>query len=102
MAHRRVRHPQFTGTYWFRSLEGNRLCMSLDGQLVLDQLGSTAMQAPVELESGRYLLDLRFAPGMAQTGKGLQWIEPGLSKWRWRLVPGSRLEPALPAEVELR
>lgn len=91
-----------SGTYWFRSLAGNRLCMSLDGQLVLDQLGSTSMQAPVELESGRYLLDLRFAPGMAQTGKGLQWIEPGLSKWRWRPVPGSRLKPALPAEVELR
>lgn len=91
-----------SGTYWFRAAEGSRLCMSLDGRLVLDQLGSTPMQAPVELEQGRYLLDLRFAPGVASTGRGLQWIEPGLTRWRWRAVPVSRLAPALPPGAGLQ
>ncbi|NNL95843.1 MAG: sulfatase-like hydrolase/transferase, partial [Xanthomonadales bacterium] len=89
-----------TGTYWFRSAQGSRLCMSINGHLVLDQLGEMAMQAPVELEQGRHLLDIRFAPGTSSAGMGLQWVEPGLSKWRWRPVPTTRLAPALPRESQ--
>ncbi|MDX1460013.1 MAG: sulfatase-like hydrolase/transferase [Xanthomonadales bacterium] len=81
------------GVYWFRIPEGLRGCMSINGELVLDQLGDTPMQAPVELESGLHLVDLVFGAGQ---DPALQWVPPGRLRWRWQAVPGERFVPAQP------
>ncbi len=85
------------GVYWFRTAPGNRACLGIDRQLVLDQFTSGAvMQASIELEAGPHAIDARFLLSGGSAPPALQWVTPGLRRWRWQDVPASHLR--LPAK----
>lgn len=87
------------GTYWFRSVPGVSLCFGIAGRLVIDQkAGQALMQAPVALEPGLHPLELRYFPGQSSGPPALEWVTPGLLRWRWRAVPDEVFRPAVGEE----
>ena len=80
------------GLYWFRTAPGNRACLGINRQLVLDQFRPGAgTQASIELEAGLHAIDVRFLLNGGSASPVLQWVTPGFLRWRWRAVPGSKL-----------
>jgi hypothetical protein len=87
------------GLYWFRAAPDNRVCMGLNGQLILDQfVAGAGTQGSVELEAGLHEMDLRYLVTGQQTGPSLQWVTAGQLRWRWTEVPVGQFR--LPAGVE--
>lgn len=79
------------GLYWFRAAPDNRVCMGLNGQLVLDQfVAGAGTQGSVELEAGLHEMDLRYLVSDQQTELSLQWVMPGQLRWRWAEVPADQ------------
>jgi len=76
------------GIYWFRTPASHRACLSIAGQLVVDQAGAgSGTQGPVELEPGVHPLEFRVVTGEQGGLPSLQWVTPELTRWRWREVP---------------
>jgi len=87
------------GLYWFRTAPGNRACLGINGEVVLDQLRQGAgTQTSIKLEAGPHTIDVRFLLNQGAVAPALQWVTPGLLRWRWRDVPGRALRiPSYPA-----
>jgi hypothetical protein len=79
------------GLYWFRAAPVNQVCMGIDQQLILDQLiPGAGTQGSIELEAGVHALDVRFLMTRNSADPTLQWVTPGLTRWRWTEIPLSR------------
>ncbi len=98
------------GLYWFRMAPGNLACLGINQQLVVDQISpGIGTQGSIELEAGLHALDIRFlvkagsgsgpAERVQAAGLSLQWVPPGLTRWRWSDVP--RQQFRMPAPIQL-
>ena len=76
------------GLYWFRTSSNNRACLGINQQLILDQFVSgKGTQGSVQLEAGFHELDMRFLLNENSADPSLEWVPPGLERWRWNEIP---------------
>jgi hypothetical protein len=80
------------GLYWFRTDPKNSACVFIDGQLVIDQRhGGRGTQGAVELAAGAHALEMQFWGDTSEPL--LQWVPPGLERWRWSDVGNEQQAP---------
>jgi hypothetical protein len=57
-------------------------------KLILDQfISGNGTQGSVELEAGVHELDMRILVHSQSGAPTLEWVPPGLERWRWSEIP---------------